>query len=84
VQLHKTDEAQPLLKSALETSTRKFGADHYRTAEAHLGLGECLRAMGREREARSSLLAARAIAEPQRRTQPMLMVEVERELRRRE
>jgi len=39
VQLHKTDEAHPLLESALETSTRKFGADHYRTAEAHLGWG---------------------------------------------
>jgi serine/threonine-protein kinase len=84
VQLHKTDEAHPLLRSALETSTRKFGADHYRTAEAHLGLGECLRAMGRGQEARSSLLAARAIVEPQRRTQPMLMAEVERELGRRE
>ncbi|MFL5458126.1 MAG: tetratricopeptide repeat protein [Myxococcales bacterium] len=84
VQLHKTDEAQPLLETALETSTRKFGADHYRTAEAHLGLGECLRAMGRGREARSSLLAARAIAESHRRTQPMLVAEVERELRRRE
>lgn len=82
VQLHRTDEAHPLLKSALETSTRKFGADHYRTAEAHLGLGECLRAMGRGQEARTSLLAARAVVEPLRRTQPMLVVEVERELRR--
>ena len=82
VQLGKTDEALPLLQSVLETSTRKFGADNYRTAEAHLGLGECLRAMGREGEARSSLLAARGILEPQRRKQPMLVAEVERELRR--
>ena len=80
VQLGKTDEALPLLQSALETSTRKFGADNYRTAEAHLGLGECLRAMGRGGEARSSLLAARGILEPQRRKQPMLVAEVEREL----
>jgi serine/threonine-protein kinase len=81
VQLGKTDEALPLLKSALETSTRKFGADNYRTAEAHLGVGECLRAVGREPEARSALLAAKAIVEPQRRKQPMLVAEVERELR---
>jgi serine/threonine-protein kinase len=84
VQLGKTDEALPLLQSALETSTRKFGADHYRTGEAHLGLGECLRAMGRHAEARSSLLAAQAIVAPQRRTQPMLVAEVARELGRRD
>jgi serine/threonine-protein kinase len=82
VRLGQTDDALSLLESALETSRRKFGADHYRTAEAHLGLGECLRAKGRAQEARASLLAARAIAEPQRRTQPMLLAEVERELRR--
>ena len=84
VQLGKTDEALPLLQSALEESTRKFGADAFRTAEAHLGLGECLRAMGRGQEGRSSVLTARAIAEPQRRTQAVLMAEIERELRRRE
>jgi len=84
VQLGKPDEAHTILASALETSTRKFGADNYRTAEAHLALGECLRAMGRAPEARSALLAARAIVEPQRRSQPLLVAEVERELRRRQ
>jgi eukaryotic-like serine/threonine-protein kinase len=84
VLLGKTDEAFPLLQSALESSTRKFGADNYRTAEAHLGMGECLRAMGRGQEARSSVVAARAIVEPQRRKQPLLAAEVDRELRRRE
>jgi len=82
VHLGKADEALPLLQSAVETSTRKLGTDNYRTAEAHLGLGECLRAMGRPRDARTSLLAARAIVEPQRRKQPVLLAEVERELRR--
>ncbi|HUQ80470.1 MAG TPA: serine/threonine-protein kinase [Gemmatimonadaceae bacterium] len=82
VKLRKTDEAHAILASALETSTRKFGAEHYRTAEAHLGLAECLRAMGRAREARSELLAAKAIVEPQRHAQPMLVAEVERELGR--
>ena len=47
VQLGKTDEALPLLQSALEKSTRKFGADNYRTGEAHLALGECFGAMKR-------------------------------------
>jgi hypothetical protein len=84
VQLHKADEAHPLLVSALAASTQKLGANHYRTAEAQLGLGECLRAMGREREARSAFLAARAIAEPQRRAQPLLLAEINRELQRRD
>jgi serine/threonine-protein kinase len=82
VQLGKTDEALPLLQSALEASTRKFGSDNYRTAEAHLGLGECLQAMGRRQDAQAALLAARAIVEPQRRKQPMLLAEVERGLQR--
>ena len=82
MQLGKTDEALPLLQSALEASTRKFGRDNYRTAEAHLGLGECLQAMGRRQDAQAALLAARAIVEPQRRKQPMLLAEVERGLQR--
>ena len=67
-----------------EYRTRKFGADALRTAEAHLGLGECLRAIGRAAEARSSVLAARTIVEPQRRTQAVLMAEIEGELRARD
>ncbi|HEX6047811.1 MAG TPA: serine/threonine-protein kinase [Gemmatimonadaceae bacterium] len=84
VKLGKLDEALPLLKSALDESTRKFGAESFRTAEAHLGLGECLRAMGRGQEGRSSTLVARTIMEPQRRTQPVLVAEIERELSQRD
>jgi hypothetical protein len=39
-------------------------------------------ATGRMSEGRASLLAARSIIEPQRKTQPVLSAEVERELRR--
>jgi len=82
VRLEKTEEARSLLLSALASSTAKFGPDNYRTAEAHLGLGECFIAMGQKTDAGASLTAARAILEPQRRTQPLLSAEVERELRR--
>jgi len=84
VQLGKTDEALPLVQSALETSTRKFGANNYRTGEAHLALGECFGAMRRAQDARSSLQTARTIVDPPRRTQPMLVAEVERALRGRD
>jgi serine/threonine-protein kinase len=84
VRLGKLDDALPLLQSALEASTKKFGADSYRTGEAQLALGECFRAMKREQEAQAALLAAKTIVEPQRRTQPLLVAEVERELRRRD
>ena len=82
VRLGKAQEACDLLQSAVASSTAKFGAENYRTAEAHLGLGECLMATGRISEGRASLLAARSIIEPQRKTQPVLSAEVERELRR--
>ena len=82
IRLGSTDEACALLHSALASSTSKFGADNYRTAEVHLGLGECLIATGRMTEARSSLMAGHAIMEPQRRTQPILSAELDRELSR--
>ena len=82
VRLGNTDEACALLQSAYTSSTGKFGAENYRTAEAQLGLGECYLATRRITEARSTLQAARAIMEPQRRTQPVLSAEIERELRR--
>jgi Flp pilus assembly protein TadD len=70
-----------LLQTALASSAAKFGPTNPRTVEAHLGLGECYRAMGRLREARTSLNTARALLEPQRRAQPVLSAELERELR---
>jgi serine/threonine protein kinase/Tfp pilus assembly protein PilF len=82
VRLGKEDEALPLLRNALASSTAKFGATNYRTAEAHLGLGECFIALRRMGEARSALDSARAIVEPQKRAQPVLSTEIERELRR--
>ena len=82
VRLGKAKEACDLLQSAVASSTAKFGADNYRTAEAHLGLGECFLETGRLSEARSALLAARSIMEPQRKAQPTLSAEVDRELRR--
>jgi serine/threonine-protein kinase len=82
VELGETGEALGVLQSVLAESTRKLGPDNSRTAEAHLGLGECLLAVGRRREAESSFLAARAIMEPQRRTQPAMMAEIERGFRR--
>jgi serine/threonine-protein kinase len=80
VKLGKTEEALPLLTTALETSTKKFGAQSSRTGEAHLAFGEYYRAMGRAREAQTSLQAARAVVEPQRKAQPMLFAEIERAL----
>jgi tetratricopeptide (TPR) repeat protein len=82
VELGETEEALGILQSVLAESSRKLGPDNSRTAEAHLGLGECLLAVGRRREAESSFLAARAIMEPQRRTQPAMMAEIERAFRR--
>ena len=82
VRLGKTEEALALLQTALTSSATKFGATNARTAEAHLGLGECFLAMGRMSDARTSLDTARAILEPQRRAQPVLGAEVDRELRR--
>ena len=82
VRLGKEEEALPMLQAALASSTAKFGATHPRTVEAHLGLGECYLATGRLGEARTSLHTARDILEPQRRAQPVLIAELERELRR--
>lgn len=82
VALGRPGEALTMLQSVLEESTRKLGADNYRTAEAHLGLGEYYLAMGRRSEAEGALRAAEAIMAPQRRAQPVLVVELERALRR--
>ena len=82
VRLGRQDEALLVLQTALASSAAKFGATNPRTAEAHLGLGEAYLAMGRMSEARTSLDTARAILEPQRRAQPVLSAELERELRR--
>jgi serine/threonine-protein kinase len=82
VRVGKSNEALELLQGALAYSSAKFGATNARTAEAHLGLGESLGALGRMPEARAALDSARAILEPQRRAQPVLVQEVERELRR--
>ncbi|HKP29389.1 MAG TPA: tetratricopeptide repeat protein, partial [Gemmatimonadales bacterium] len=82
VHLGKTEEALGLLQTALEIGTRKFGADNFRIAEAHLGLSECQVAEGRIGDARASIRKARAIIEPQAKTQPILSREVESALRR--
>jgi tetratricopeptide (TPR) repeat protein len=82
VYLDSTEVALGLLQSALEIGTRKFGADNFRVAEAHLGLSECYLALGRVQEARSSVLTAQTIIKPQERSQPVLMKEVENGVRR--
>jgi serine/threonine-protein kinase len=82
VELGKSDEALAVLQPVLAEASAKFGADDYRTAEAQLGLGECFLTLGRRQEAESALLAARRIMTPQRRTQPILSAEIDRDLRR--
>jgi serine/threonine-protein kinase len=82
VHLDSTQAALDLLQTALETGTRKFGADNPRVAEAHLGLSESYAKMGRTADARASVAQARTIMAPHRRTQPVLMQEVEAAARR--
>jgi serine/threonine-protein kinase len=82
VHLGDTGEALRLLQAALETGTQKFGANNFRIAEAHLGLGECQEAIGRLDGARASVRQARSIIEPQTRTQPIVSREVENAFRR--
>lgn len=77
VRLGQTAEADTLLHTALATSTARFGRENYRTAEAQLGLGEWYLAMHQHTDASASLEAARAILEPQRRSQPVLLRELE-------
>jgi serine/threonine-protein kinase len=78
VQLGSPDAALPILQSAVESGIRQLGPDNYRTAEAHLGLGECLLALDRHGDAAAEVRQARAIMAPQGRTQPVLMGEIQR------
>ena len=81
VGLGRPGEALPILERAAEASERNLGSANWRTAEARLGLGECLIALGRTEEAARALRAAQTLLEPQRRAQPLLLADLERNLR---
>jgi len=78
VQVGSAEEALGILQSAVETGATRLGPDNYRTAEAHLGLGECLLALGRGPEAEAEIQRARTIMAPQAKAQPVLMAELDR------
>ena len=70
-------EARPLLESAVELSRRNLGETHLRTADARLSLGRALLATGHYDEAEPLLLAASAVFEKQRRSQPYFAAQTE-------
>ena len=66
-------EARPLLERGLELTRERYGDADWRTAEARLGLGACLMALGEEREGGELARRAREALEPFRRAQPLLL-----------
>jgi serine/threonine-protein kinase len=64
-------EALPLLEEAVTDSRANLGADHWRTADAELALGECLLALRRYAAAEAPLKHAVAVLDGERRRQPI-------------
>jgi hypothetical protein len=64
-------EALPLLEEAMTDSRTHLGADHWRTAEAELAVGECLMSLKRYGEAETPLRHAVAVLDQDRRRQPL-------------
>ena len=64
-------EALPLLESVVRDSRTQFGAEHWRTADAELGLGECLLALRRYSRAEPLLRHAFAVLDADRQKQPI-------------
>jgi hypothetical protein len=71
-----------VLESAEAMSRARLGADHWRTAEAQLGLGECLTALRRYARADTVLRAAQATLSTQRRQQPQTAAKTDSALAR--
>ena len=78
VALGRAGEAGPILGQATEVAIRHLGADNWRTAEAHLALGEYHLALGHSDSAAAALERAGRVLEPQRRAQPLLVADLER------
>jgi hypothetical protein len=72
----------PLLDSALAASRDQLGPGNPRTAEATLGLGECLTALGRFSLAEPLLRLADSLLHVQRKAQPLLAREADAALSR--
>jgi eukaryotic-like serine/threonine-protein kinase len=75
-------EGLPLLEAAARETRQHLGADHWRTADAELGLGECLLALRRYPEAEPVLRHAVAVLDSDRTKQPLAVREAETLLRR--
>jgi thioredoxin-like negative regulator of GroEL len=63
-------------------SLARLGPDHWRTAEAQLGLGECLMAMHQLARADTLLRGAQATLAKQRRQQPLAAAQADSALAR--
>jgi len=75
-------EALPLLASAEKMSQARLGPDHWRTAEAQLGLGECLMALHQYARADTLLRTAQATLARQRHQQPQFAAQADSALAR--
>jgi hypothetical protein len=64
-------EALPLLEEGVRDSRTHMGAEHWRTADAELALGECLLALRRYAPAEAPLRHAAAVLNGERRKQPI-------------
>jgi serine/threonine-protein kinase len=69
---HRADDALPILKLALDITTRDAGEDNLRTAHAKLTYGSALIAKGRYAEATPVLRSADAVLQKHRTDQPRL------------
>jgi eukaryotic-like serine/threonine-protein kinase len=78
----RAEEALPLLESAATISRARVGPDHWRTAEAQLGLGECLMALRQYARADTLLRTAQATLAKQRRQQPQFAAQADSALAR--
>jgi thioredoxin-like negative regulator of GroEL len=65
-------EALPSLEAMVDTTLAELGESSPRTAEARLGLGMALLALGRASDAAPLLRSAASALEPMRATQPVL------------
>jgi tetratricopeptide (TPR) repeat protein len=68
------EEARPVLERALEMAVGQFGAEHLRTSEAQLALGECLIASRQYARAEPLVREAYTALQKRSRAQPRLLL----------
>jgi serine/threonine protein kinase/tetratricopeptide (TPR) repeat protein len=74
---HRAAEALPVMRSAAAMSSERQGADHWRTGESELVLGECFLALGQADSAEAHVRDGRNVLMKYRTSHPLLAQEAD-------